>query len=58
VTVGDLEIVRARSKSSSGVVDVGLTPLTFKSDIYTYHYSEKEVLSDKQAGAVIRVKQQ
>lgn len=49
VTVGNLDLVRA----SGAVADVGLTPLTFNADIYTYHFSEQQ----NQEGNVTRVQQ-
>ena len=52
VTVGNFELVRA--KTGRGV-DPGTTPLTFKADIFTYHYSEKENPANN--GGVKRVKQ-
>ncbi len=57
VTVGNLEIVRASVAGRGNAEDVDLTPLTFKSDIYTYHFSEKEDLSANPDGSVLRVQQ-
>ncbi len=57
VTVGNLEIVRAKVAGKGNVEDVDLTPLTFKSDIYTYHFSEKEDLSANPDSNVLRVQQ-
>jgi len=57
VTVGNLEIVRARTGGRGNVEDADLTPLTFKSDIYTYHFSEKNDPSANPDGNVSRVKQ-
>lgn len=57
VTVGNLEIVRAKAGGKNNVEDTDLTPLTFKSDIYTYHFSEKKDPSANPGGDISRVKQ-
>ncbi len=49
VTVGDLDIVRVGAANNDG-----LTPLTFKSTIYTYHFSEEK---DTGGDKVLRVQQ-
>lgn len=54
VTVGNLEIIRA--KGSNKGINTSLTPLTFKADIYTYHFSEQDK-SSKKKGKVSRVRQ-
>ena len=51
VTVGNLEVVRAKKQKG---IDTGLTPLTFKADIFTYHYSEKEDPTKKVGVARVR----
>lgn len=55
VTVGNLDIIRATTASAA--VDIGLTPLTFTADIYTYHFSEQQDLPGKEGGKVTRVQQ-
>lgn len=52
VTVGNLDLVRAKAGAGA---DPGITPLTFKADIFTYHFSEKEDPANK--SGVTRVKQ-
>jgi type IV pilus assembly protein PilO len=54
VTVGDLEIIRAKSSGAGSVNEVDLTPLAFKAAIYTYHFSEKNTGVDEK---VLRVQQ-
>lgn len=51
VTVGNLDLVRA--KNTRGI-NPGITPLTFKADIFTYHYSEAE--NPANTGGTTRVK--
>jgi len=52
VTVGNLEIVRA---GKAGTVEDGPVPLTFKADIYTYHFSRKGTPAQEAASAAARV---
>jgi type IV pilus assembly protein PilO len=54
VTVGDLEIIRAKSSGAGSVNEVDLTPLAFKATIYTYHFSETNTGVDEK---VLRVQQ-
>lgn len=54
VTVGNLDLVRAAGNAQNP--DEGVTPLTFKADIYTYHFSEQQNLPG-QEGKVTRVQQ-
>jgi type IV pilus assembly protein PilO len=55
VTVGNLDIARAGKKNRG--IDPKVTPLVFSANIYTYYYSAKANPSDKNKGAVKRVKQ-
>jgi len=52
VTVGDLQIVRSKK---AGALDDGPVPLTFKANIYTYHYSRIQDPASQTGSAAVRL---